>query len=98
VRRRSSRQPAPRRIERRRIVGEHRRHPAQRVVAFGRQLIGGLGNAEGERRDDVVRRDRADLVQRRVGGRRRREQQVRDDREHEREQRPRHVDAQLRAP
>ena len=51
-----------RRIERRRHVVEHRLDGCCGRLPFLGKLRVGLGNAECERRDDVVRCDRADLV------------------------------------
>jgi hypothetical protein len=47
----------------------HRLDGANDRVALGFQLGGSFQNSKGERRDDVIARDRANLVHREVDGR-----------------------------
>ena len=70
---------------------EHRLDGPHHGVALRLQLGGRFENAKGERRDDVVARDRADFVDRKVDRRRRREQHVGQNRQ-------RHARAPMRAP
>jgi hypothetical protein len=90
--------PRARAVEGRRAHGEDRRGRPRGRVALGGQLHVGLGDAEAERRDHVLRCHRAHLVERRLDGGGRREEQVRGDRQGERDERPHAVQAHLRAP
>jgi hypothetical protein len=66
------------------------------LLALARELVLGLGHGEGERRDDVLRRDRADLVERDVDRGRGREEHVGEHGERERERDTDAVEAQQR--
>jgi hypothetical protein len=82
------------RVESCRLDREDCRYRRRSRIALRLQLGFGLRHTEGERRDDRLRRDEADLVQRQLDGGREWEEQERDDGDGEPDGQPEQVPRQ----